>query len=448
VASPASPHPSPPTIASVRPGSRAAAAGLAAGDRVLRVNGRAPRDYIEYRFLIADECVLLTVETAEGGGRRVRVEKAIDEDLGIVFTSDVFDGVRTCQNRCGFCFVAQLPAGMRPALYVRDDDYRLSFLHGNFITLTNLRPQDRRRIARDHLSPLYVSVQATEPEVRARLFGRDTPDPLAEMRRLMARGIEFHTQIVVCPGINDGVHLTRTVEDLAALHPGVQSIGIVPVGLTRHRRRLPEIPAVTPEIAAEILTQVARWQRGFRERLGTRLVFASDEMYLRAGRPIPSRASYEEFPQLGNGVGCVRLFLDDLKQMRPVDLRRPARVTLVTGEQAAELVRALARKLEIGQNVRAQVCIVPNRFFGESVTTAGLLTGGDIIAALQRAGAGDVVILPATAVREGEGFLDGVTVEEVARAIGAPVLVAAGPRDAAAAVREWDRVKGARDERL
>jgi putative radical SAM enzyme (TIGR03279 family) len=415
---------------------------------VLRVNGRAPRDYIEYRFLIAEERVSLTVETVGGRRRRVRIEKAIDEDLGIVFTSDVFDGVRTCQNRCGFCFVAQLPAGMRPALYVRDDDYRLSFLHGNFITLTNLRPQDRRRIARDHLSPLYVSVQTTEPGVRARLFGRDTPDPLAEMRRLVPHGIEFHTQIVVCPGINDGAHLTRTVEDLAALHPGVQSIGIVPVGLTRHRARQPEISAVTMDLAVEIVAQVARWQRAFRKRLGTRLAFASDEMYLRAGKPIPSRASYEEFPQLGNGIGCVRLFLDDLRRMRPVHLRRPARVTLVTGEEAAELVGALARKLEIGQNVRAQVCIVSNRFFGESVTTAGLLTGGDIVAVLRRTGAGDVVIVPATAVREGEGFLDGVTVEELARAVGAPVLVAAGPREAAVVVREWDRVRGARDERL
>jgi putative radical SAM enzyme (TIGR03279 family) len=431
----------------VRPGSRAAAAGLAPGDRVVRVNGRAPRDYIEYRFLIAEERVSLTVETEEGRKRRVRIEKAIDEDLGIAFSSDVFDGVRTCQNRCGFCFVAQLPAGMRPALYVRDDDYRLSFLHGNFITLTNLRPQDRRRIARDHLSPLYVSVQATEPGVRAQLFGRDTPDPVAEMRRLMRHGIEFHTQIVVCPGVNDGPHLARTVEDLAALHPGVQSIGIVPVGLTRHRARQPEIAAVTPDLAAEIVAQVAPWQRDFRKRLGTRLVFASDEMYLRAGKPIPSRVAYEGFPQLGNGIGCVRLFLDDLKRMRPVDLQRPARVTLVTGEQAAEMVQALAQKLEIGQNVQAHVCIVPNRFFGESVTTAGLLTGGGIAAALRDVGAGDVVIVPATAVREVEGFLDGVTVEELARAVGAPVLVAAGPREAAAALKEWDRERGTADER-
>lgn len=398
-----------------------------------------PRDYIEYRFLVAEERVSLTVETAEGHRRRVRIEKAIDEDLGVAFTSDVFDGIRTCQNRCGFCFVAQLPAGMRPALYVRDDDYRLSFLHGNFITLTNLTPQDRRRIARDHLSPLYVSVQATEPEARARLFGRDTPDPLTEMRRLMPHGIEFHTQIVICPGTNDGPHLARTVEDLSALHPGVQSIGIVPVGLTKHRGRQPQIPAVTSDMAAEIVAQVARWQRAFRKRLGTRLVFASDEMYLRAGQTVPSRASYEGFSQLGNGIGCVRLFLDDLARMRPVDLPRPVRVTLVTGEEAAELVRALARKLEMGQNVQAQVCVVPNRFFGESVTTAGLLAGGDIIAALHETGAGDIVVVPATAVREGEGFLDGVTAEELARAVGAPVLAAGTPREAAAAVREWDR---------
>ncbi len=429
------PTPQPAVIAHVRPGSKAALFGLAPGDRVLRVNGRAPRDYIEYRYLIAEEQVRLTYEEASGKTRRVILDKYLDEDLGLTFTSDVFDGVRTCQNACAFCFVAQLPRGLRPALYIRDDDYRLSFLHGNFITLTNLTPADRRRLAQYHLSPLYVSVQATEPEVRRVLFGRETPDPRAEMRRLIPRGIEFHTQIVVCPGINDGEHLARSVHDLAALHPGVQSIGIVPVGLTGHRGRLARLSGVSAEQAEEIVAQVTRWQRAFRKEHGTRLVYASDELYLRAGLPVPSRAAYEEFPQLGNGIGGVRLFLEDLKKLVPVDLSRRTRVTLVTGAMAAEMVQALAEKLALGQNVQTHVCVARNRFFGESVTTAGLLAGRDVLAALRECGVGEVVLLPATAVREGEGFLDGMTVEALAREIGATVFVAHLPREAAAALR-------------
>jgi len=418
-----------PIVASVRPGSKAEAHGLTPGDRVLRVNGKVPRDYIAYRYLIAEERVSLSWVDGRGRQHRARIEKSVDEDLGITFTSDVFDGIRRCNNRCAFCFVSQLPRGLRPALYVKDDDYRLSFLHGNFITLTNLTPADRRRIAEYHLSPLYVSVQATEPEVRARLFGGPTRDPLAEMRRLIPKGIAFRTQIVICSGINDGEHLARSVSELAALHPGVQSIGIVPVGLTRRRARLARIPAVTPELAREIIAEVGRWQREFRTTHRTRLVFASDEMHLRAGLPIPARAHYEDFPQLGNGIGGARLFLDDLARMRPVDLSRPTHVTLVTGEMAAELVCALARKLEMGQNVRVEVCVVPNHLFGESVTTAGLLTGRDVRAALRGREVGDAVILPATAIREGEGFLDGMTVEELAKQAGARVVTAHSPRE-------------------
>lgn len=419
----------PPTIASIRPGSKAAVLGLSPGDRLLRVNGKTPRDYIGYRYLIAEEKVSLIWEDARGRPRRAWLAKDVDEDLGIIFTSDVFDGIRRCDHRCAFCFVSQLPRGLRPALYLRDDDYRLSFLHGNFITLTNLTPADRRRIAEYHLSPLYVSVQATEPEVRARLFGGPTPDPLAEMRRLIPRGIVFHTQIVVCPGINDGEHLARSVCDLAALYPGVRSIGIVPVGLTKHRVSLARIAAVTPGEAREIVSQVERWQRAYRRALGNRLVFASDEMHLRAGRAIPGRAHYEGFPQIGNGVGGARLFLDDLVKMEPVDLARPTRVTLVTGEMAAEMVRALAEKLEMGQNVKVEVCPVPNRFFGRSVTTAGLLTGRDVLFALRRCGTSDVVVLPATAIRADEGFLDGMAVAELEQRVGARVVTADGPSE-------------------
>jgi len=434
--------PRPARVVWVQPGSPAAVAGLNRGDRVARANGRRPRDYIDYRYLIAAPRVSLVVDDRGGAQRRIVIEKHEDEDLGLRFEQDVFDGIRTCRNRCPFCFVSQLPRGLRRGLYVRDDDYRLSFLHGNFITLTNLTPADRRRIVRLHLSPLYISVHATEPEVRERLFGRTTTDPIAEMRGLTAKGIEFHTQIVVCPGMNDGDHLERTVADLAALHPGVRSVGVVPVGITKHRLGLPRLRAVTPRIAAALVGRVEAWQRRFRKRLGTRFVFAADELYLASRLPLPGRADYEGFWQLGNGIGCARVFLDEVARLRPPRLRSPLSAILVTGEMAAGMVNLLAEKLQGGGLVSAEVCVVRNRFLGRSVTTAGLLCGADIARAVCKLPRADVVMVPGTAVREGEGFLDGVTVDEFSQRLGAAVLAVGGPRDAVTALEAFARQRG------
>jgi len=430
-------------VASVRPGSAADEAGVAAGERIVRVNGRTPRDYVDYRYLTAEPRVSLTLEGPGRARRSVRIDKPVDEDLGIHFDADVFDGIRTCRNRCPFCFVNQLPRGLRPALYLHDDDYRLSFLHGNFVTLTNLTEADRRRIVRQHLSPLYVSVHATEPDVRARLFGRPTRDVMGEMGRLIRKGILFHTQIVVCPGLNDGDHLERTVRELASLHPGVGSIGVVPVGLTRHRRGLPRLRAMSAGEAESIALSVARWQREFRKRHGTRLVFAADELLLLANRPIPGRAHYEDLAQLGNGIGGVRLFLDEMRRMRPLRLSRPRRATLVTGEAAAPLAKGLAEKLAAGGSAPTTVCIVSNRLLGRSVTTAGLLAGKDIRSALRGCKLGDIVLVPAASLREGEGFLDGMTLEELSQHVGVPLRAAGGPREAAAALRAFDRGRSA-----
>ncbi len=436
-------RPGPAEVDSIAPGSPAARAGLAPGDKVVRVNGRAPRDYIEYRYLAAEPRVSLVVENGAGERRRLQLAKAVDEELGLRFSEDVFDGVITCRNRCPFCFIAQLPRGLRPALYVRDDDYRLSFLHGNFVTLTNLTPPDRARIARLHLSPLYVSVHATEPEVRARMFGGPTVDVLAEMRRLSRKGIEFHTQLVVCPGLNDGPHLEQTVRDLAALYPGVRSAGVVPVGLTKHRRDRPSVRPVTRRLARALIESVHRWQREFLRGLGTRFVFAADELYLLTGSRLPGRARYEGFPQLGNGIGCGRLFLEGVRRVRPPTLRRRIPVTLVTGEMAAPLVERLAARLNEGA-ARAQVCVVRNGLLGRSVTTAGLLAGRDIARALGTQERTALVIVPGTAVREGEGFIDGMSLKALSQRVGAPVSAAATPAEAAAAVRRFGRREAAR----
>jgi putative radical SAM enzyme (TIGR03279 family) len=419
-------------------GSLAAQAGLAPGDRILRVNGKAPRDYIAYRYLIAEPRVRLLVEHAVSAREGILIEKAVDQDLGLRFTEDVFDGIISCGNRCAFCFVAQLPRGLRPALYVRDDDYRLSFLHGNFITLTNLTPADRARIVRDNLSPLYVSIHATDPQARRALFGRATPDPLAELQQLGKRGIRFHTQIVICPSYNDGEVLAQTVHDLAALYPMVQSIGIVPVGLTKHRRDRRPLPRVTKSYARRLLRQVSDWQHEFLSSLETRLVFAADEWYLLTGALLPERCEYETFPQYDNGIGCARRFLDSIQRVQPVASEHPVSVALVTGEMAAPLVRELAAALA-GPGVQATTVVVPNKLLGRTVTTAGLLAGRDIAAVLQRRPGFDIILVPGTAVREGVGFLDDMTLPELYRMLGTPVIAATTPGEAAAALRKFVR---------
>ena len=416
------------TIAEVTPGGLAARAGLLSGDVLLSVNGKGPRDYIDYRYLIACERVNLRLRR-DRAELRVRVNKQPDADLGLRFTSNVFDRVLTCSNRCLFCFVDQLPAGLRPGLYLHDDDYRLSFLHGNFITLTNLTEMDFRRIARFHLSPLCVSVHTTNPNLRCRLFRRRRlPDLLQQMRRLIRADIELHTQIVLCPGLNDGEELARTVNDLAALSPGVRSIGIVPVGLTAHRVSAPALNPADRRAARAVLQQVKGWQRAFLRQLGTRLVFASDELYLLAGEPFPSARHYEGYPQLENGIGLARRFLDQLARLRVPPL--PARsVTLVTGQSARPLAAALAAKLLAGGLSRARVIAVSNRLFGPSVTVAGLLAGRDVLRASRGRSLGDLVLVPGAAVRD-ELFLDDVPLSELSEKLGVRVEAASTPRQA------------------
>jgi len=343
--------------------------------------------------------------------------------------------VRLCRNHCLFCFYDQLPGGrcaaggLRDSLYVRYDDFRLSFLHGNFVTLTNLAEEDFARICEQRLSPLYVSVHATEVALRRRMLGnRGAPDVLAQMRRLGRCSIVMHTQVVLCPGINDGAALARTVTDLAPLHPAVASVAIVPVGLTKHRAGLPKLRAVTPASARRLLRQVREWQRDFRKRLGSRFVFAADEFYLLAREPFPPAAEYEGFPQRENGVGLARLFLDELGR---ADFRRAAgqAVMLVTGVAARELIEAMAARMR-EHEVGAEVVAIRNRLLGARITVAGLLAGRDIAAGLADRELGDAVAVPAAALRDG-ALLDDMTMEELARRLGKRVIAAAGPRELA-----------------
>jgi putative radical SAM enzyme (TIGR03279 family) len=337
-----------------------------------------------------------------------------------------------CKNNCVFCFLKQMPGGLRRSLYVRDDDLRLSFAQGNYITLTNLSDEDMDRICFQKMSPLYVSVHSTEPEIREHMLGSKRAGRIMEqLRQLADARITVQAQVVLCPGVNDGEHLDRTVHDLGMLHPSVASVAIVPVGLTRYRKGLTLIRPVGPKEAIRVLDACVEWQREFRRSLGTGFVFSADEFFLLADRPFPPRQAYEGFPQLEDGVGVSRLFLDEL---RSVEKRVegacavPGKYVLVTGVLAAEMVKSLADTLNRIPGIECRICMVKNKFLGESVTVVGLLAGHDIACALGKLSKDETVLVPSVAFKDGV-FLDDMSLEELAQATGAMVeAIAPSPR--------------------
>ena len=413
-------------VASVRPRTVAATAGLMAGDRILAINGRGLRDAIDFQFFGAEDRLALTVER-EGRTQAVKLTRRPGAELGLELAPPRPGDIATCANKCVFCFIHQLPRGMRRSLYVKDDDFRLSFLHGNYITLSDLDEASFERILGQRLSPLYVSVHATDPELRWRLLGQPRHDAeiLPRLERLAKAAIRVHAQIVLCPGLNDGAHLEQTVHALAPLHPHVVTTAIVPVGLTRHRERLPALRTLTDAEAVALVDTVAGWQGRFLDALGSRFVFLGDEVYLQAGRPLPPAADYEGFPIAEDGIGLVRRFEDGLARAlarRGATDRPGRRVTIVSGAMyGPRLARRLA---EVPLAANARVVAVPNTLFGGSVAVAGLLSGQDIQRHLSTIGdLGEAVLVPAVALRDGEGvFLDDLTPADLARALDVPVL--------------------------
>jgi putative radical SAM enzyme (TIGR03279 family) len=411
-------------VAAVRARTPAAAGGLVAGDRILAINGHAVRDAIDFQFHAADERLALTVERG-GAPRALRVECG-SGPVGVELEAPRPGEIATCANKCVFCFIHQLPKGMRKSLYVKDDDFRLSFLHGNYITLTDLGEEELARIATQRLSPLYVSVHATDPALRWELLGRPraSAEILPRLERLAKAGIRMHAQIVLCPGWNDGAQLARTVHELAPLHPHVATTAIVPVGLTAHRARLPALRTLTDAEARALIETVHGWQAELLERLGSRFVFLGDEVYLQAGAPLPAAAAYEGFLVAEDGIGLVRRFEDGFSRAARGIRRRVAalRATVVSGTLYAP---RLANLLGALPDCRATVTAVPNRHFDGSISVAGLLTGGDIQRHLAGLGdLGDAVLVPAVAVRDGDGvFLDDVTPTDLSRDLGVPVRV-------------------------
>lgn len=398
-------------IKAVAEDSLAWEAGLEAGDLLVSINGQPVRDILEYNYLcLEDE---LTLEILRDGELLETEIELYDEDLGIEFEDDLFDGLRSCRNNCVFCFLHQMPKGMRKSLYVRDDDYRLSLAHGNYVTLTNVSDEELRRICDQKMSPIYISVQASEPELRAKLLRNESAGRIMEQLRVLAESrIRMNTQVVLCRGINDGEHLRRTISDLSSLHPWVESIGVVPVGLTKYRENLFPLQSFDRESAQEVVGECSRWQKRLKAEKGTHLVYPSDEFYLLSGKRLPSAASYEGFPQLENGIGLSRVFIDELRWVRrwlKTHTIRPGRYVLVTGTLATPLVEDLAEIMSQIEGVKVRVCTVLNKFFGESVTVTGLLTGQDVQATVAEASQDEEVLIPEVMLNE-DRFLDDIMV--------------------------------------
>ena len=411
-------------IEKVVPGSIAEELEIEAGDRLLAINGQRLRDIIDYNFYSADDELTLEVLKADGEVWEIEVERDESEPLGLMFPAPV---PAQCGNKCVFCFVHQLPKGLRAPLYVKDEDYRLSFLYGNYVTLANIDRDDLERIKSQRLSPLYISVHATEPLLREKLLGKSGILPILEvMKELAAARITMHTQVVLCPGINDGSFLEQTVDDMAALYPEVASLAVVPLGMTAHRKGLPELQPVGSEYAAGL---IAAWQpraSALAVRLGEPFLFFADEFYIKANLPFPVIDEYGDFPQVENGVGMVPLFLEEaeavLYEAQPL---APRRVTVVTGESPYRYLADFLQNLGMKTGIVFQVVAVKNRLFGESVTVTGLVSGRDIIAALESMDLGEMVLIPDVMLKEGEGlFLDNLSLADLEAALHKQVVVA------------------------
>ena len=419
------------TVARVKPGSIAEEIGIGQGDRLTAINGMPVRDLIDYCFLEADEIVTLDFKKADGEEWVLELEKDYDQDLGLEFEGAGFGPTIRCTNHCIFCFVDQMPPGMRKTLYVKDDDYRLSFWSGNFITLTNLTEKEMQRIVSMRLSPLYISVHTTNPELRRRMLGNKKAGLIMkQLQELAAAGIEMHTQVVACPGINDGRELARTVEDLSGLWPEVRSLAVVPVGLTRFRQNCYPLRGYTRAGARELLRWLQARQEEFLTTLGNPFVFASDEFYLLSGEEIPPVERYAGFPQLKNGVVLTRLFLEEWEKARARLFRKRVekKITLVTGVLGEQLLNPVVAALNQVEGLQASLKVIRNRFFGESTTVAGLITGTDLLSQVRPPETGDLLVLPAVSLKKDEPvFLDGISLPELGRRLKVPVAAVAGP---------------------
>ncbi|MFL0743350.1 MAG: TIGR03279 family radical SAM protein [Prochlorococcus sp.] len=436
-------QPIPAVVESVEQGSIGEQLGFEPGDQLLSINGVRPRDLIDYRYLIVEEELHLEVRDAAGQLHVVDLEKDADDGLGLAFTEALFDGLRQCNNHCPFCFIDQQPSGKRNSLYLKDDDYRLSFLYGSYLTLTNLKEQDWQRIEAQRLSPLFISVHATEPSLRAQLMKNPRAGLfLEQLQWFSERDLQIHAQVVVCPGLNDGSALEQTLLDLAADGkgdwPAVLSVAIVPVGLTRFRPEGDGLLPVDSACALRVINQVETLQVKFQKALRTRFAWLSDEWYLIAGEPLPPRNSYEDLPQQENGVGSIRAFLEALDQATltlPKHLQQPRRCSWVVGRLVEQALAPVCNRLNSVEGLIVELHGLPSPYWGQDQVVTGLLTGQDLIDGLKGLDLGEQLLLPSVMLRQGQPvFLDDMTLEQLSQALQISIRVVHGAADIVAAV--------------
>ncbi|NJK40321.1 MAG: TIGR03279 family radical SAM protein [Acaryochloridaceae cyanobacterium SU_2_1] len=429
----------PALITAVLPDSIGAEIGFAAGDRIVAINGQRPRDLIDYQFLCADEFLSLEVLDAAGHPHQVEIEKDYDDTLGLEFATALFDSLIQCNNHCPFCFIDQKPPGLRSSLYLKDDDYRLSFLYGSYLTLTNLPPAEWQRIEALRLSPLYVSVHATDPQVRSCLLQNPRAGNILEqLEWFQNRRLQIHAQVVVCPGINDGAILNQTLQDLAQFHrqptPAVASVAIVPVGLTRFRPPEDLLVPVTSSQARAVIAAVQELQATFQVELGTIFAWLADEWFLLAGQQLPPASHYEDYPQIDNGVGSIRQFLEQFNQAAPQlpsQLALPQRLTWVVGNSVEQVFQPILHRLNQVQGLTVKMAALRSDYWGQKMTVTGLLTGQDLLRGLQGQSLGDALLLPTVMCKFGTTqLLDDMTLEELSAHLDIPIIqVGSGAED-------------------
>ncbi|MGK7944577.1 MAG: TIGR03279 family radical SAM protein [Microcystaceae cyanobacterium] len=421
----------PAKISHVLPNSLAADIGFEVGDAILSINGVIPRDLIDYKFLCSDEILDLEVLDTKGKTHQIEIEKEFDDDLGLEFEEALFDQLIQCNNHCPFCFIDQQPPGKRETLYLKDDDYRLSFLYGSYLTLTNLPPKEWERIEQMRLSPLYVSVHATEADVRSRLLkNKRAGQILEQLKWFQERRLQIHAQVVVCPNINDGVHLEKTLLDLAHFHqgeiPAVISAAVVPVGLTRFRPSQDELIPVSQEKAQEVINLVQKLQDKFKQQFDSHFAWLADEWFLIAQQALPPESHYEDYPQIGNGVGSIRLFIKDFQQkadqLLPPEIDTPQQLTWVVGNAVEKAFQPLVQRLNEVEGLTVNLVALNSDYWGQEMTVTGLLTGQDLRQKLDKMDLGQGILLPSVMLKHGETcFLDDLTVAEVADALNIPI---------------------------
>lgn len=414
------------SIKEVSKGSIAEEMGIAPGDILLQINGKDITDIFDYQYLVQDEYIEVLIQDRNGEEWLLKIEKEYDEDLGIEFENGLMDDYRSCHNKCIFCFIDQMPKGMRETLYFKDDDSRLSFLQGNYVTLTNMSDDDIDRIIRYHLSPINISFQTTNPELRCMMLNnRFAGKALLQVQKLYEAGIAMNGQIVLCKGINDGAELERSIADLTKYLPHLESVSVVPVGLSKYREGLYPLEPFTKEDAVEVLTCIHRWQDKIYPEYGLHFVHASDEWYILAGWELPGEERYDGYLQLENGVGMLRLLLEEFEDAManlPAadDLNvQSEELSLVTGKLAYPYIRQMAQTImQRFPMLTIHVYAITNHFFGERITVSGLLTGQDMIAQLKGQPLGERVLLPQNVLRSGEDyFLDDITLQEMEKAL-------------------------------